>query len=144
MDTEPSTTGTRVATLEERLGIPRAQFKAWRDEGSLLEGEHWVKEGNAYLVTEAGEAKIMELLKVTPDQEPSLPERVAVVAVQPGAMVRVLRCRRRDTNAMVSVRLLAARTFAAQFQRGVELLVLPTDNESIFEYEGAAPRRARL
>lgn len=123
-------------------GIPQKKLKEWRASGEMREGEHYTLDGRSILLTAAGVRRARELAGLDP-QPPPEPERVAVRAQCAGAMPRVLRCKL-PSGVMVSVRLTAPRVFAAQFPRGAELRVTPTETEGIYVFDGAAPRRCRM
>lgn len=135
-ETEPE------AVLASRLNVPRDQFKRWRDDGVLLEGEHYQREGRAYHITAAGAAEVLRLIGL--DTPPPEPRKIAVLAQAAGAMPRVLRCKPVDGGEMVSVRLMGPRVFATQFRRNMRLEVVPTEVEGIFEYDGPVPRRTTI
>lgn len=135
---------TAESVLAAQLNVPRGNFKRWREGGELKPGEHWIKDGHAFFITEAGKARVLELLGFEPGTKNE--ERITRTAVRvmlPGAMPRVLRCKV-ENGGMCSVRLTAPRVFAAQFRRHDRLEVLPTETEGIFEYDGGVPRRIRI
>jgi hypothetical protein len=140
--TEP----VRESVLAQRLNVPRAQFKLWREDGvSLLSPAHWVKDETlAYVITAEGQARVLEIMQVPTEQAPPPPATVSLVAVCPGAMNRVLRCRSPEGGPQVSVRLTGARVFATLFRRGDRIEATPTETEGIYEYDGTVPRRTRL
>ena len=147
MNETNETTMTMAATTPEavvagRMNVPRESFKRWREAGTLREGEHFVKEGRAYQITEAGEAEVLRLIGIaqTPEPEP----RRGMIVQQAGVMHRVLRCKPAEGGAMVSVRLMAPRVFASQFRRGDRIEVTATEVEGVFEYDGGKPRRTRI
>lgn len=125
-----------------RHEVPRAALKRWREDGTLLEDEHWLKRGNAFLLTVAGQERVLEMIGIA--SPPLVPERVPVRAQLAGAMPRILRCKRESDGVMVSVRLTAPRVFATQFRRNDRLDVTPTETEGIYEFDGAVPRRTRI
>ena len=141
----PTNTETlvRESVLAKRMNIPRAQFKQWRENGDLIEGEHWLAEGQAFVFTEAGESRVLQLIAVPTDTVTPL-TKVPVLAVAAGVNPRILRCRPADGSGMVSVRLTGPRVFASGFRRGDRLDAVPTDLEGVLEYDGPVPRRMRL
>jgi hypothetical protein len=145
-DTTTLTEPVRESVLAQRLNIPRQQFKAWREDGvSLLTPLHWWKdEQGAYVLTAAGQERVLEIMQVPTEQAPPPPATVSLVAVCPGAMNRVLRCRSPEGGPQVSVRLTGARVFATLFRRGDRIEATPTETEGIYEYDGTVPRRTRL
>ena len=143
IETEP----VRESVLAMRLNIPRAQFKAWREDATaLVPDDHWHKdESGAYVLTPAGQLRVLELMAVPVPVPPVQPVTVPMRAIAAGAMPRILRCRPvSGEGPMVSVRLLGANVFAAKFRRGDLIQALPTETEGIFEYDGPVPRRMRL
>jgi hypothetical protein len=140
--TEP----VRESVLAQRLNVPRAQFKLWREDGvSLLSPAHWVKDDTgAYVITAEGQARVLELMHVPPEQQPPPLKKVQLQAVCAGVMARVLRCRPVDGGPMVSVRLTGPNVFASKFRKGDCLEAVPTEFEGIYEYDGPVPRRSRL
>lgn len=140
MTTTPTT--TPEAVLAAQLNVPREIFKRWRDNGDLKRLLHYVKDGQAFHITQEGEAEVLRLIGI--DAAPQAPAKIAMLAQAAGVMPRVLRCKPVDGGAMVSVRLTAPRVFATQFRRGMRLEVTPTETEGIFEYDGAVPKRTRI
>lgn len=130
------------SALAARLNVPRASFKRWRDAGQLESENHWQQEGNAIVITEAGTARVLELIGLESAPAPVV-VKISVSVMQQGAHARVLRCKI-EGGGMCSVKLMAPRVFASQFRRHDKLEVLPTENASIFEYTGTVPRRVRL
>lgn len=140
-------TPVRESVLASRMNIPRAKLKEWRENGTLTEGSHWTREdggGGAYMLTGAGIQAIMDLVNVKPEQQAAPLPTVEMLAISPGAMSRVLRCRPVAGGPLVSVRLTGSRVFGTSFRRGDRLHVVPTGVEGVFEYDGAAPRRMKL
>lgn len=138
----PASTPEPESALAARLNVPRANFKRWRDAGQLMPDEHWQQEGNAIVITAAGIARVLELIGLETAPAPAV-VKVAVIVQSHGSHARILRCKIVG-GGLCSVRLMAPRVFASQFRRNDRLEVLPTENESIFEYDGTVPRRFRL
>jgi len=124
-------------------GVPQRKFKEWRDAGTLVEGEHWQRAGNAIVITVAGQVKVLELVGVGESPPaPPVPERIVRV-MDAGAMPKVLRCKD-AAGIMCSVRLTAPRVFARMFRRHEILSVVETETPGIYEYNGGVPRRTVL
>lgn len=140
--TTTTPTNTPEAVLAAQLNVPRDSFKRWRDNGDLKRLLHYVKDGQAFHITQEGEAEVLRLIGI--DAAPQAPAKIAMLAQAAGVMPRVLRCKPVDGGAMVSVRLTAPRVFATQFRRGMRLEVTPTETEGIFEYDGAVPKQTRI
>jgi len=139
--TDPIIT-TPEAVLAAQLNVPRDSFKRWRDSGDLKRLLHYVKDGQAYHITQEGQAEVLRLIGI--DNAPTPPAKIAMLAQAAGVMPRVLRCKPVDGGAMVSVKLTAPRVFATQFRRGMRLEVTPTETEGIYEYDGPVPKRTRI
>jgi hypothetical protein len=134
----------RESVLTQRFNVPRAKFQAWRKAGQWREGEHFSKDSaGAYVLTDAGAIHMLELLRLKPEEVPVV-TTVELLAVCPGAMNRVLRCKSPEGGPMVSVRLTGPRVFAASFRRGDRIQAVPTETEGIYEYDGGVPRRVRI
>lgn len=133
----------RESTLTQRLNIPREQFAVWRKSGQWRETEHFTREGNAFVLTDAGAVTLLELLALDREQVPQV-KLVALKVICAGAMNRILRCRPVEGGHTVSVRLTGPRVFASAFRKHDKIYATPTDTEGIYEYDGGVPRRVRI
>jgi hypothetical protein len=142
MNDEPKMTEME-SVVAAAHGVPQKKFKEWRDSGDLVEGKHWCRAGNAFMITAAGQARVLQLIGLE-DAAPSPPvPEILVTVMNPGTMNRVLRCKD-SAGQMCSVRLTGPRVFARMFRRHEKLSVTATETDGIYEYGGAAPRRTVL
>lgn len=145
---------TPETDLATSLGIPLKTLRAWRKTGTLIEQEHWTRDGPLHLLTEAGIERIRELVQLGPDSdlepdpEPTLPPITLRVGRNQGLNPRLLRCLLIEPiegiGPRVSVRLITPRLATRHFRPGSEIEATPTDTPDIFEYHGPKPRTPRL
>jgi hypothetical protein len=123
-------------TLESTLQpyIPVKSLRRWRQDGLLIQGEHWVKHERGVAYTPAGLARIRADLApgILPDvlasetvEEPALRAEVRGHCVNPKYLRALVQLP--EGSVLATVRLLAAQASASRFRVGARIQVLADD-----------------
>jgi hypothetical protein len=153
--TPAPTQNTPETDLATRLGIPPGRLRDWRKTGTLIEGQHWQRDGKLHVLTPAGVEHVLIMIKLDPEtsleedpeQTPTASVRLKVARNQ-GQNPRLLRCLIIDPvegiGPRVAVRLITPRVATRHFRPGTEIDVVPTETPDIFEYHGPKPHQQRI